>query len=99
MVVDWFASQHPSAPAPLPKGNRGQEIVEELGCESCHGQSEISGVPHLAAQHSVYLKKQMLDYRNGYRHKPAIAKLHKDLLTISDFDLGQIADYFAAQQR
>ena len=99
LVVDWFASQHPPAPAPLPQGNRGEEIAEELGCESCHGQSELSGVPHLAAQHSAYLKKQMLDYRNGIRHTPAIARIHKDLLTIPDFDLGQIADYFAAQQR
>ena len=99
IVVDWFSTQDPPIAAPLPDGNSGEELVGELGCISCHGQSGMPDVPYLSAQHSAYLAKQMLDFKEERRTFPAIAVMHRNLLSISEAEITEIADYLAAQDR
>lgn len=100
LVVEWFSTQDPPEPAALPEGNTGAATFAALDCASCHGAAAPEeGVPHLTAQHSGYLLKQMADFRDGRRDAPEIAAMHQDLLQISDAALLDIADYLAATAR
>ncbi len=100
LVVDWFSNQDPPEPSPLPDDNQGRNLLSELGCLGCHASVDPSnGIPHLTAQHSGYLAKQMADFRDGYRDAPDIAALHREALQISDNDIAKISDYLAGQTR
>lgn len=99
IVVEWFSTQDPPPPAILPRGNTGQSIVERLGCTSCHGTGNNAEAPHLTAQHSAYLSKQMRDFRDGRRSYPGIAQMHQRLLAAPDTEIDEIAAYLAALER
>lgn len=99
IVVAWFSTQDPPPPADLPDGNAGADIVGRLGCAGCHGQPDMPTVPYLTAQHSAYLYKQMLDYKEGRRAYPSIAQMHQNLLSVPDVEIQELADYLAALER
>ena len=72
----------------------GQE--KALLCVSCHGQAGISSVPmypNLAGQKELYLRKQLADFRSGYRPSLVMAPMAKNL---SDEDIVNLAGYFAS---
>ena len=65
-------------------------------CETCHGvkgQSTNHMFPILAGQHAQYLKKQLLDFKNGKRSDPSMNGFAK---TLSDKDIAQISEYFSS---
>ncbi len=100
VVVEWFSTQDPPEPTPLAQDNEGAAALEGLGCLACHASENISGdVPHLMAQHSGYLAKQMSDFRDGRRDAPEIAQMHRDALQLTDSEIDEIAAYLAAQER
>lgn len=98
-VVAWFASQDPPAAAPAPETDAGRDQFSNLGCPACHTPSPEPGIPHLTAQQSSYLAKQMRDFRDEFRAHPDVAPMHRDLLQLPDAQLQEIADYLASQER
>lgn len=100
-VADWFSSQDPPEPYPADDTTLGKARADELGCETCHDNTEDGDplVPFLTAQHPGYLVKQMTDFREGRRDVQAAPGMHRDLMPISDAEIEAIAAYLAAQAR
>jgi len=67
-------------------------------CEGCHGSGGKMplnpGIPKIAGQNSFYLKKQLKDFRSGYRKSPDMSHISKKL---TDDDIENLAKYFANQ--
>ena len=65
-------------------------------CASCHGSDGIGiagAFPNLAGQKTVYLVKQMKDFRTGKRKDPIMELEAKKL---SDEDIADIAAWYAS---
>ena len=72
---------------------RGQQAVAAGQCVQCHlgGFEGASGVPRLAGAYPEYLKKTMLDFKNGVRkNAPDKSSL---LEAFSDGDIDALAAY------
>jgi cytochrome c553 len=68
-------------------------------CQSCHGELGLSiegVIPNLAGQYPEYIAKQIRNFQTGVRNNPIMNTMAK---TINDYDLADIAAYFASQQR
>lgn len=68
-------------------------------CQSCHGEDGLSIenlIPHLAGQYSRYIIKQLRNFQTGTRKHEIMGVMSK---TIHDFDLADIAAYFASQPK
>lgn len=66
-------------------------------CAACHGADGKSlqpAYPHLAGQYSNYLERALREYRDGTRKNAIMGAQAKGL---SDQDIRQLAEYFAAQ--
>ncbi|MEP5153053.1 c-type cytochrome [Planktotalea sp.] len=99
-VAAWFASQ--TAPAPNDQGDvgAGEAAFRQLGCLSCHANGQLEdGTPHLTAQHKIYLKKQMTDFRDGRRDNDLGAIMRSAMTGISDAQIEDLASYLSATQR
>jgi cytochrome c553 len=69
-------------------------------CIACHGADGISNNPtwpHLTAQHKSYLLKQLHDFKQGKTRASTI--MTPILATISDEELQELAQYYAAQSK
>ncbi len=67
-------------------------------CVSCHGDngnSMVSTFPKLAQQHSSYLIKQLLAFKNGTRKNPMMSAI---AMGLTDKDMIDIAAYYATQK-
>jgi len=65
-------------------------------CQACHGSNGISvqsHIPHLAGQQKKYLLKELKAFQSGIRVNPFMPK--ELLAQLSDYELTQIADYYA----
>lgn len=92
IAVDWFPDSHP----PMPKIVRDGSSDGGFACGACHlangmGHPESADLTGLSKD---YVIKTMQEFRSGVRRDPirmtAIAK------AVSDQDLREAADYFAA---
>nr|ABZ09818.1 hypothetical protein ALOHA_HF4000APKG8K5ctg1g31 [uncultured marine microorganism HF4000_APKG8K5] len=75
---------------------RAEAMINSGQCVQCHlgGFEGASGVPRIATQHAVYLKKTMLDFKNRVRlNSAAKASL---LSEFSEADIEAMANYLAA---
>jgi len=89
---DWFPDEHP----PAPRSVRGGDTAITMACGSCHlmsGQghpesADIAGMP------AEYLIRQMAYYKAGTRKDDA--RMGPIARTVSDDDVRQAAEYFAA---
>ena len=64
-------------------------------CVSCHGMTGntvTSLWPNLAGQKTGYLKKQLMDFKNGTRKGPLMEVIAKEL---SDEEIANVAEYFS----
>jgi cytochrome c553 len=76
--------------------NAGKQKAES--CASCHGDdgnSMVATFPKLAQQHSSYLKRQLLAFKDGSRNDPMMSAM---ALTLTDEDIADISAYYAAQK-
>lgn len=67
-------------------------------CAACHGADGKSLqpiYPHLAGQYSNYIEHALHEYRAGLRKNPVMGA---QASTLTDADIKQLAEYFAAQQ-
>lgn len=84
----------PSASAVSP---RVAEIIATR-CALCHGaegESASAIYPRLAAQHPVYLNKQLKDFRDGRRKSDTMTEMAKDL---QDADIEGLAAFFSSRK-
>jgi len=99
VVVQWFSQQPPPSPAPAPVDETGAQLVASAGCLDCHGAQSAPNVPHIAAQHSRYLAKQMRDFRDGLRSHSPFAEDHQIAFSTMEDGIDQIAAYLASRSR
>ncbi|WP_420326024.1 c-type cytochrome [Mameliella sp.] len=99
VVVEWFATQDP--PAPAPEGDaKGRALYEARNCGDCHdAETSYLGVPHLTAQHADYLAKQMQDFRDGTRGTHLGCLPHGPMMPDDDSEIAAIAAYLASVPR
>ena len=89
---------------PIRAGNAHVSAVY-LACISCHGENGWGSppirAPAIAGQPSVYLKKQLLDYRSGLRGTQSGDKWGAQMALmaqpLSDDDIAQLALHLAEQ--
>ena len=68
-------------------------------CKSCHGRSgegQWVGVPALAGQNAAYTKGTMMKYKNGSRGNDVYSVMRNIAKSLSDEEIGALADYYAA---
>ncbi len=67
-------------------------------CAQCHGEAgnvDIPDVPDLGGQNSLYIYKQLSDYKAGSR----VSSIMTDIAaTLSDHDMADLAAFYAAQK-
>ncbi|BBU55054.1 cytochrome c [Mameliella alba] len=99
VVVEWFSTQDP--PAPAPQGNaEGRALYEARNCGTCHdAETPYLGVPHLTAQHADYLVKPMRDFRDGTRGTHLGCLPHGPMMPADDSEIAAIAAYLASVPR
>lgn len=68
-------------------------------CQGCHGEDGLSTenlIPNLAGQYSTYIAKELRKFQSGARKHQIMSVMAK---TINDFDLADVAAYFASQEK
>ena len=98
VVVQWFSQQPTPSPAPAPVDETGARLLRLL-CLDCHGAQSAPNVPHIAAQHSRYLAKQMRDFRDGLRSDGPFAEDHQITFSTMEDGIDQIAAYLASRSK
>lgn len=72
-----------------------QIIVERCGlCHGPEGESASRIYPRLAAQHPVYMRKQLADFRDGRRKSEVMYEMTKDL---KDDEIALLANFYAGK--
>jgi cytochrome c553 len=64
-------------------------------CAPCHGTDGIGRdveIPNIAGQHSIYLRKQLLAFRNGVRKHPEMQYMAREL---SQRELDALVTYYS----
>ena len=87
-----------AAPLALAKGDIEAGKAKSQPCQACHG-ADGNGTgdgqyPRLAGQYASYLTRALHDYKAGMRNNPIMAGFAGPL---SDQDIEDLAEYFAAQ--
>lgn len=65
------------------------------GCHGADGNSMLGSFPKLAGQHSSYIKKQLIAFKENTRNAPMMAPL---ALGLNDQDIDDIAAYYSEQK-
>jgi cytochrome c553 len=87
-----------AGPAAAQAQNTGAGRHKASACQACHGLDGIAKLPdapHLAAQPSAYLERQLRAYRSGVRNNEVMSVAAKAL---SDDDIRDLAAYYSAVQ-
>jgi len=66
------------------------------GCHGLDGKSVGPGFPNLAGQDIVYLKNQLINYRNKTRSGGQSALMYGMAAALSDEDIDNLASYFSS---
>ena len=70
--------------------------LKVASCAACHGKAGVSSNPewpNLAGQQKVYLKNQIIAFREGHRANAMMTPMVKDL---TDGDAEDIAAYYSS---
>lgn len=89
------AAFSPALPAAGQDARRGADLAAHR-CANCHGddgRSRMEGVPSLAGQPPLFIVTQMILFREGIRHVPAMQAFAAGL---PDRDIEDLAAHFAA---
>jgi cytochrome c553 len=76
-------------------GDSGRNIPACVSCHGAAGNSTIVQNPKLAAQHDVYIAKQLADFKTPQRNNPVMSSIAKAL---SEDEMKNIAAYLDKQQ-
>jgi cytochrome c553 len=64
-------------------------------CAPCHGLDGVGHdveIPNIAGQHSIYLRKQLLAFKNGQRKHPEMRYMARKL---TDRELDELVVYYS----
>ena len=93
-----FMAAFLAAPAPAASADPVAGETKAASCRSCHGadgNSPFDGIPSLAAQPSIYIRTQIVLYREERREIP---EMNAAVAHLSDADIADIAAYFERQK-
>lgn len=79
-------------------GNSEAGKTKAAACASCHGEdgnSLVANFPKLAQQNTLYVVRQLQDFKSGTRKDPVMAPM---ALPLSIDDMHDIAAYYAEQK-
>jgi cytochrome c553 len=104
-VIDWFPGDHPPMPDVVKNGPASLMDQRGRGCGSCHlpnGKGRPENAPP-AGQPAAYTLRQLHDFRSGLRfssdrRKPNMATMVGLALAMSEKEMQEAADYYAAMR-
>ena len=90
---------------PLGKKLFSDNSISELGlaCFNCHGESghglerRISAFPVIGGQHKDYIRKQLIDFREGNRSNSPNNIMNRVTATLTDEQIDALAEFLASQ--
>ncbi|MCH2532950.1 MAG: c-type cytochrome [Bdellovibrionales bacterium] len=106
-IISWVNAGAPlEAVQAAPEGSAGMSAAIELPpllntinqCMNCHGNNGVSSSennPNLAGQDELYLKKQLLHFKDGRRKNQTMNGIAKDL---SNAEIDMLASFFGSLQ-
>ena len=78
---------------------QGQQVIDDMGCTSCHGAQLDGGpaAPRLAGQSEIYVAEQLKAFRYGDREDPG-QSMNAIAGQLSEADIKAVAHYLANKQ-
>jgi len=109
-IAAYFASQKKMEGDGSGGDPDGQEIFlhgdlskMRLGCVNCHGvrgkglEVKISMFPVIGGQQKEYIRKQLRDFREGYRTNSPNGIMNRITNSLTDSEIESLADYISVQ--
>lgn len=109
-IAAYFASQEKmegdgSAENPLGKELflHGDPSTMRLACVNCHGvrgkglDAKISMFPVIGGQHKEYIRRQLINFRDGYRTNSPNNIMNRIAESLTDKEIESLAEYVAVQ--
>lgn len=84
--------------ASIAGGNAADGQNKSATCQACHGETGMATqtiYPNLAGQHQDYLKKALVNYRDGQRTNPVMNSFAAHL---TDADIDDISAWYSSQK-
>jgi cytochrome c553 len=109
-IAAYFASQNKmegdgSADNPLGKELflHGDPSIMRLACVNCHGingkgvNAKISMFPVIGGQHKEYIRRQLVNFKNGSRTNSPNAIMNRIAQSLTDKEIEALAEYVSVQ--
>jgi cytochrome c553 len=109
-VAAYFASQTKMKGDGLPENQLGKDIFLYgdlskmlLACVNCHGlhgkglDPNISMYPVIGGQHKDYLRKQLVNFRDGDRTNSPNAIMNRIAESLTDIEIESLVEYLSVQ--
>jgi len=81
----------------------GDTSKMRLGCVNCHGvrgkglESKISMFPVIGGQQKDYIRRQLINFRDGYRTNSPNGIMNRITSSLTDSEIESLAEYISAQ--
>lgn len=81
----------------------GDTSKMRLGCVNCHGvrgkglESKISMFPVIGGQQKGYIRRQLINFRDGYRTNSPNGIMNRITSSLTDAEIDSLAEYVSAQ--
>jgi cytochrome c553 len=108
-IAAYFASQN-KMEGDGPSNHAGEEIFlhgdlsnMRLACVNCHGvrgkglEAKISMFPVLGGQQKDYIRRQLINFRDGYRTNSPNGIMNRITNSLTDSEIDSLAEYISAQ--
>jgi cytochrome c553 len=109
-VAAYFASQKKMWGESSPENERGKNIFihgdlekMRLACIGCHGvhgkgfDPKTSMFPVIGGQHKEYIRRQLFNFREGYRTNSPNGIMNRIASSLTDDDIEAVAEYLSVQ--
>lgn len=108
-IAAYFASQNkmegdgPGNPAGEEIFLHGDVSKMRLACVNCHGvrgkglEAKISMFPVIGGQQKDYIRRQLINFRDGYRTNSPNGIMNRITSSLTDSEIDSLAEYISAQ--
>ena len=94
LLLASFVFTAPALAGDVDVGLAGATVC--AGCHGIDGKSTTPGFPNLAGQDFIYLKNQLINFRNKSRTGGQAAVMYGMVSGLSDEDIDNLATYFSS---
>lgn len=94
LLASLLVFSAPSIAGEVDVGAAGATVC--AGCHGIDGKSTAPGFPNLAGQDFIYLKNQLINFRNKSRTGGQSALMYGMVAGLSDTDIENLATYFSS---